>query len=154
MKCRLQVPSFHASLPTTLFASMSHQRSARGHTDSLLSPVPRPGLGLALSIPGSKQNPHATSETRLHSKVQVHALHWKKMPQKESIKTTAAFKCQQQKEREALQHGKLLTKKLSLQVDSGFLLTSQKKRKSHSSLGCIVEGQEREQKQTWKSRNI
>lgn len=126
MKCRLQVPSFIPSLPTTVFASMSHQRSTQGHTDSVLSPLPRPGLGLALTIPGSKQNPHATRETRLHSKVQVHSLHWKKMPQKESIKNTVVFKCQQQKEREALQHGKLLTKKLSLQVDSGFLLTSQK----------------------------
>lgn len=110
------------------------------------------GAACRRTIPVSKQNPCATSDTRLHSKVQVHAVHWKKMPQKESIKNTVAFKCQQQKEREALQHGKILTKIHSLQVDSGFLLTSQKKRKSHSCLGCILVGQERKQKQTWKSR--
>lgn len=50
MKCRLQLPAFQPlPLPTTLFASTSNQLSTQGHTDSLLSAVPRPGLGLAFT---------------------------------------------------------------------------------------------------------
>lgn len=50
MKCRLQLPAFQPlPLPATLFASMSNQLSTQGHMDSFLSPVPRPGLGLAFT---------------------------------------------------------------------------------------------------------
>lgn len=106
MKCRLQLPAFQPlPLPSTLFASMTNQLSTQGHTDSLLSPVPGPGLGLAFT-----SLYHSCKQRTLVPQVKqgfvlkcrfVH-LRWKKMPQKKCGSNTVAFKCQQQREREAL----------------------------------------------------
>lgn len=85
VKCRLQLPSFHPlSLPTTLLprhTSKAH-KATQTHSCHLC-----PGQGWGWHLPSLEENrtPRATSETRLHSTVQAHALHWKKMPQKESI---------------------------------------------------------------------
>lgn len=47
IKCRLQLLSFQPlPLPTTLFASLSRQLSTQGHRESLLAPVPRPGVSI------------------------------------------------------------------------------------------------------------